>query len=386
MSRWWLALICVGACTTERTRADAEPATGIHPAGIADPTSADFHGREVARIGYDLAACARCHGEAFDGGIANVSCLTCHAEGPTACVTCHGAGPTTGAHEVHRVAGQVACLACHVVPTTWDAEGHLDPAPAEVVFGAAAGWTLAPADRAGPPAFVDGGCQNVYCHGAVLHAGGGLATAPRWAPAAATGSCVNCHAAPPPSHADGTCASCHPRDAHIDGVVQVGEACHGCHGDASSSAPPRDLSGATITTALGVGAHRAHLEAPSRLSGAIACTTCHVVPTTVSSVGHIDSALPAEVTGSLGWSRITADCATSGCHGASRPVWTATDGVFCGSCHGVPPTTPSHTSGMPLTACTTCHPRTIDATGTIIIQPGPTGPVSEHVDGDVDLL
>lgn len=382
-------ILAIVGCSEERepTAPCADCTSGVHPLGILNETSDDFHGRELARRDWDFGVCATCHGEDFRGGLSGKACTTCHTEGPTACVTCHQDGPTTGAHAVHRGA-QLACAECHTVPAAWDAPGHIlgDSAPAEVTFGARAQLTPVAADREGPPAFVDGSCTNVYCHGDALRAPGGTSTRPRWEDPV-SGGCGSCHGAPPPSHAQSTCASCHPASApHIDGVTQIGttSGCDGCHGSATSSAPPRDLAGNMFTTALGVGAHQAHLVAPAGLRGPIACATCHLVPTTVFAAGHIDSALPAEVEPSLGWDRTAASCATAWCHGPARPVWTTSGGAACGSCHGIPPTTPSHTPGMPLASCATCHPDSVTPTGSIIITPGPNGSTSTHMDGDVD--
>jgi predicted CxxxxCH...CXXCH cytochrome family protein len=378
-----LALLVLVACSAERAQPDGMPASGVHPAGYADEKSQNFHAKDIPLRGYDLNLCAKCHGSDFAGGEAGVTCLKCHPQGPTACVTCHRDGPTSNAHVVHREVGKLACAECHVVPERWDAPGHVlgDDPPAEVTFGARANLTLAAGDRKGPATYADGTCTNVYCHGAALHAGGGAATEPRWDAQTAPGGCTGCHAAPPPSHAQSACATCHPASApHIDGVVDIGAAsgCSGCHGDATSPAPPNDLAGNIYTTALGVGAHRAHLAAPSHLRGPIACATCHLVPATVDAPGHIDSALPAEVDASLGWDRTTATCATAWCHGPARPVWTQSQGVACGSCHGVPPADAAHTPGMPLTTCASCHPRTMSPDGNLL--PG------EHMDGDVDVL
>ena len=365
----------------------------IHEPGLLNPADSQFHGAELARHDWDLGLCAKCHGADFSGGAAKATCNSCHAGGPTACATCHRDGPTTGAHQIHREIGKLDCAECHIKPSSWDAEGHLfhdgvvDPAPAEVTFGARAGLTPVAADRHGSPAFVDGRCTNVYCHGDALHAAGGTAPQPRWDDATPAGGCATCHGAPPPSHASNQCASCHPASApHIDGVVQGGSTtgCDGCHGSAASPAPPRDLAGNTFTTALGVGAHQAHLQAPSGLRGPIACATCHLVPAQIGDAGHIDSALPAEVDAGLGWNRDTATCTTAFCHGPSTPKWTLTGVVACGTCHGIPPA--SHAPNLPITSCATCHPRTIDSTGTILITAGPLGPTSEHIDGDVDLL
>jgi predicted CxxxxCH...CXXCH cytochrome family protein len=359
-----MIILVLAGCAEERERSDGGPSTvRLHPSGILDPASDEFHGKELERHDGSFSFCATCHGENLDGGKAKVSCLTCHQDGPTACATCHADGPTTNAHVAHRVIGKLACAECHTVPATWDAEGHIlrdghaDPAPAEVTFGARANLTLAPGDRTGPAMFADGTCTNVYCHGAVLHAGGGAQTAPRWSAATPTGTCTGCHASPPPSHAQSACASCHPANApHIDGNVQVGSTCDGCHGRAGDPAPPKDLLGNEFTTSLGVGAHQAHLRAPSGIAAPIACATCHLVPSTTNAAGHIDTPLPAEVTTGLGWNRTTGTCASAWCHGTSTPKWTETGNVFCGSCHGVPPVTAAHDASMNLSSCASCHP------------------------------
>jgi predicted CxxxxCH...CXXCH cytochrome family protein len=384
-------MLAVAACADERdlsTSCTTDCTAGVHPAGFPDPTSPAFHGAELARRNWDFALCAGCHGQDWAGGAAQVSCLGCHRDGPTACTTCHAAGPTSNAHRAHATRG-VACAECHKVPARWDDDGHIlhdgvaISGPPKIAFGALASTTLAPADRTAPPSWDGTTCSNVYCHGAVLHAAGGSATAPRWDDPAPTCACDRCHGNPPPSHARTDCASCHPAAApHVDGVLQVGRTtgCDGCHGTAASPAPPVDLAGNTFTTAIGVGAHQAHLQARSRISAPIACATCHVVPTAVDSPGHIDSAGPAEVIGSLGWDRTSQTCATAACHGAGRPEWTSTGQVSCGSCHGIPPATPSHTPDLPLTSCATCHPGTVDAFGNILVN----GATSEHINGIVD--
>lgn len=378
-----------GPCTTDCT-------ADVHAAGILDPASDNFHGRVLARLDWSFPLCASCHGDDFGGGASSVSCLGCHRDGPTACTTCHGAGPTSSAHEIHaspRVAfgsagGGVACGECHVVPARWDDDGHIlhdgvaITTPARVVFGARAGLTIDPADRSGPPSWDGATCRNVYCHGDALRAAGGLATAPGWDDPIAPDACTACHGDPPPNHLRSDCASCHPRAApHIDGVVQVGTGCDGCHGTPSSPAPPVDLAGKRFTTALGVGAHQAHLQGRARLSAPVPCATCHVVPATVDAPGHIDSPPPAEVTASLGWDRGAQTCTSSYCHGAARPAWTSSGQVSCGSCHGIPPTSPPHAAAMTVSTCASCHPGTVDAFGSIIVTNGR----SEHINGRVDL-
>jgi predicted CxxxxCH...CXXCH cytochrome family protein len=380
--------------------------TPLHLPGVLDPSSAQFHGVTVAAQGWDLTECARCHGDDFSGGSSGASCTGCHQGGPTGCQTCHsldaavaprgtqggarpyGAGALDGAHRRHAAIG-LACAECHRVPEDWSDEGHVrrngaaDEPPAELDFATAA-------RRGGAePSYADGRCSGVYCHGATLRDGGATVTTPAWRGGPAEAACGTCHGAPPASHADDRCATCHPAATarHLDGVTTIGRSagCDGCHGDASSPAPPRDLSGATAITALGVGAHRAHLDGPRRLRGPIACAACHRVPAAVGEVGHIDSAAPAEVDAGLGWDRAAESCATAWCHGPARPRWTSSGQVTCGTCHGIPPADADHAPDLPLTACAGCHPRSVDAFGNILFSNGPSGPTSEHLDGDVDL-
>jgi predicted CxxxxCH...CXXCH cytochrome family protein len=386
-----IAILVLTGCNDARVLSapcDGDCSARIHPAGILDPASPEFHGADLARRNWDFPLCATCHGTDFRGGTSGVSCASCHAEGPTACTTCHAGGPTTAAHAIHASTG-VACGECHVVPSRWDTDGHIlhdgiaITGPAKVTFGAKAARSIDPADRAGAPSWDGTTCTNVYCHGDALHAAGGHATEPRWTDATAPGRCDGCHGDPPPNHVRTDCATCHPASApHLDGIVQVGTAagCSGCHGGPSSPAPPRDLLGNTFTTAIGVGAHQAHLQAPSRLSAPIACATCHVVPSAIDSPGHI-AAGPAKVNAELGWDRDAQTCAGASCHGPARPTWTSSTQVACGSCHGIPPADANHTPAMSLASCASCHPQTIDASGTIIV----TGGTSKHINGTVDL-
>lgn len=342
------------ACAEDRARPDSSPATGnVHPLGIDDKDSENFHGKELARRGYDFALCASCHGEDFAGGKAGVSCMTCHDDGPTACSTCHGDdGPSSGNHAVHRVDAMLACNECHRVPDRWDAPGHLGSV--DVTFG--------PLASTGRPATFTAGACGVYCHGDAR---------PRW-DAAPVKSCDRCHGAPPPSHAQSDCATCHPPSApHVDGTLQVGRTagCDGCHGAGGDAAPPADLAGNQFTTALGVGAHQAHLRAPSGIRAPVACVECHAVPATTIAPGHLDSTLPAEVVPDLGWDRTAQTCTSAWCHGPARPMWTQTGGAFCGSCHGVPPATPSH-AGANVSTCASCHPAGF----------------ARHIDGVLDVL
>ena len=79
--------------------------------------------------------------------------------------------------------------------------------------------------------------------------------------------------------------------------------CTFCHGgtDNPSGAPPRDTHGATLTSAVTVGAHTSHLA--STLSSPVACSECHVVPADALSLGHIDAATATLTFGTLATTR-----------------------------------------------------------------------------------
>jgi len=386
---------------------------GVHPADWMD-----HHGDDLARRGWDFALCQGCHGSDFAGRATAPSCLTCHREGPTACDTCHATPPATGAHTAH-VAQGVACSECHVVPATWDEPGHLldengEPlgAPARVRFGALANRDVSPPRRVSPASWDhdSGTCANVYCHGGVLGDAAATHARPAWNGGPAQVECGGCHGAPPANHAQSECAVCHPGSGHrtarhIDGAIDVGSGsgtCTGCHGQGSSAAPPRGLHGETERSSLAVGAHTAHLVA-GQLRAPIACSECHLVPTSVSDAGHLDSTLPAElVFGSLAvsngavpsWNRSAATCSDVYCHGGGTKLaidtwpeklaqqsWTANTGatVYCGACHGLPPGDGVHAPTQTLTDCASCHPSTVGPFGNILVANG------KHINGVVDL-
>ncbi len=175
------------------------------------------------------------------------------------------------------------------------------------------------------------------------------------------------------------------RNSEASGVPE----CQQCHGGVSgNAAPPRSASGATATTALGVGAHQAHLGRAD-FRPAVRCDECHVVP--ASGTEHINGVAEVAFSGgaTLGgatpqWSATTATCSGVYCHGATlaaggaftAPVWNAPGQAHlgCTSCHGAPP--PSHAAAS--TACNACHPATVKADGTIDVAGG------HHMNGVVE--
>ncbi|MHB1687961.1 MAG: CxxxxCH/CxxCH domain c-type cytochrome [Ignavibacteriaceae bacterium] len=223
--------------------------------------------------------------------------------------------------------------------------------------------------------------------------------------------CQQCHAA---DYSGGTtgasCKSCHTS-------AKGPEACNTCHGNFSDTtytfiAPPRDLNGDTSTTAVGVGAHFNHLYGDS-LSSNVQCSSCHVVPQSVYSPGHINPGQPARVTlGDLATTNIAsnavynyngATCSNTYCHGNfvfskdsaeagdqfafadsemvgnnKTVTWNKVDGsqAACGSCHDLPPK--GHIGPIPLTKCFTCHQGVVDDQGNIIDK-------AKHINGKVNV-
>ena len=281
----------------------------------------------------------------------------------------------------------------------------------------------------GQYAFDQHTCTNSTCHAPATTDTAAKNQLPTWTKLGqGEAACGTCHGVPPSNHSSETdCGQCH-QGAFVDGGIVVakhadghldlgrpGDAtvtCASCHGDAVAF---RDLHGSTDPTVVTVGAHQAHLSAKHGFSAPVQCNQCHLAPTEIRSPGHIDHLLPATVFpagvvdgGSIAandgatptWDRGAATCGNVYCHtlgnGGARDTsptklaqvgWTTTTPqVFCGSCHGLPPATPIHsTPGVNLFTCYLCHPSTIDSTGTLLVKRGADGGLtSMHINGTVD--
>ena len=278
----------------------------------------------------------------------------------------------------------VPCETCHVVPASVEDPGHLDDGTpnAEVTFGGVAltdgrdpSWDRTAAN-----------CSESWCHGPSSPTS---APSPAWTLATGPLNCTTCHGAPPPApHPQmDRCSFCHSniaadnttiidRNLHVNGVVDVTPptTCYACHGSAASPAPPQDLSGSMLTSSPGVGAHQRHING-SATARPVACSECHLVPTTLLDPGHVDTAGGAELTFSgvavsfgatPAYDKATNQCANTYCHGAmfvsghpsggtnTQPDWTSSFGSGCNeNCHLMPPPSPGHPS-FPL-PCSDCH-------------------------------
>lgn len=337
----------------------------------------------------EAARCASCHGDPQRSGD-----YLARAAPPR---DLHGSSdslfPGVGAHALHLNASSthaaVACQECHVVPETVEAPGHDDDGrPAEITFG-----SLARAMNHQPSydAEVET-CTNSYCHGQAR---------PLWTEANAS-PCGTCHGLPPaaPHPQSDKCASCHGDvideqrhflhpERHVDGVVDYAapSGCTSCHGSEQNAAPPSDIQGNLEITALGVGAHQAHL-AGGKFGRPLECAECHTVPEKVTDEAHADAS-PAEVTlvgvaqtqaHAASWDRASATCTDSWCHGPSpgdarpSPVWNASHDIDCQSCHGAPPPAPH----PQMSNCSHCHADVVGPDNTTIVDK------NRHVDGIVD--
>ncbi len=416
----------------------------FHPRGWATSTDPEqFHGVALRATRYDLTECKKCHGEDLRGGAAQSDCNSCHLKGPLECNTCHGdstsaapprdlngaratTGLGVGAHRAHLTDGPTHrasdCISCHLQVKSVTDEGHFRrpgvflEAPVEVRL--ASGPTgVATWDRSRAT------CTNVYCHAPAKDDTAPTRKDPVWTRAGKGDiTCGSCHGAPPSSHSDNRCELCHGAGyadggvdlaLHLDGKVDLrngGERCDACHSGPDSPTFV-DLKGrgsdAGVQT---VGAHDAHLHA-SRLRGPMSCSECHLVPTTVSAVGHLDSPPPAEVFPPNGVSLATsqgaravynaanATCSSVYCHGGGEfghpdtaasllrnPSWTGkSDQAACGTCHGLPPKdgTLGHDAALTV-ACDVCHGGTVYPDGGIIFTALPDGGLtSKHLDGKI---
>lgn len=159
------------------------------------------------------------------------------------------------------------------------------------------------------------------------------------------------------------CNSCHTGS---DGP----RSCDTCHGDKDSPAPPQSLAKVRLTTAIGVGAHRAHVK-DGPLHKAYGCEKCHFDVKKAEDDGHYQKkgvflTGPAEVflppgpAAQAKWDRTTATCTNTYCHAPVKddtsptrkdPVWTRVGlgEAACGTCHGAPPS--SHQDSR----CEVCH-------------------------------
>jgi predicted CxxxxCH...CXXCH cytochrome family protein len=336
------------------------------------------------------------------GGSSN--CTTCHGDASRLATTTNpqlpasppsdtqgnaaSTSPGVGAHQAHLNDGALrramACTECHAVPA--DVDHALQPL--QLTWGPLARTGGASPSYSGT-AFT---CSATYCHGTTLGAGGTL-TVPTWTSGASQVACGSCHAIPPPAPHPAVaptdnCGACHPGygvgsvnvDTHVNGTVDIsgGLTCTTCHGDGARTAtaanpqlpaaPPVGTGGETATTSRAVGAHQAHLTGTTYRQDPIACTECHVVPTSMS---HPDGTRGltwgplATASGTTAPTFNGSSCSATYCHGATlnasgsqtAPGWTGgAPQATCGSCHALPSGSSTwHATVATNVDCGLCH-------------------------------
>ena len=404
----------------ERARLSAWLASGaplrearVHPPGMLNPGSPDWHGRLAARDRFarllDPAhpeACGRCHDGApvrplkvtFPAAEAP-SCTQCHAArgGVLACGTCHGdgaergapprdhcwfAGPDADAHRAHLESTRLrsaplTCSGCHPAANAQlrgtHANGHVDIQLDPTLAGGDAGFDPETARCA------------VSCHNL-----GGARARPGFHESGPLG-CDDCQGAPPADHYVGECDHCHVeasadgRALHMNGRIDVGigpgTGCAACHGAGDD---PMPLTPGHI------------LHRSTTLTAAIECGECHTLPAEVGSPGHLDRGeiTPADVVfgpRARAFRQLpdyrAGVCRNVACHGAGvgegieRALrWDEPSAHDCSGCHGLP-SAPPHPQDATCSAVI-CHGTEVRAgSPPRISQPG----VQLHIDGTIDL-
>ncbi len=303
-------------------------------------------------------------------------CNTCHGNADNAAppTSTKGLTATTdlavGAHQSHLRDGSlrnaIECSECHIVPATPSSSGHLNGVVEVFVAGAG---QLARAGGAMPSWNADGTCSGVYCHGAVLGAGG-TNHQPIWTNVDGTqAACGTCHGLPPPvsqGHPSVTgglaaCAACHPGTVKSDGTIDVAG---GKHVNGVVDVAAAHLSGWSDPTAHGYGANRQGLAYCQSCHGVdfdggssgiscnachggsawqTNCTFCHGDPARTATA--IDPQLPAAPpVGTQG--QEAASTIAVGAHQPHLAAGAAANAFACTECHPVP-TDLSHVDGKP---------------------------------------
>ncbi len=306
----------------------------------------------------DPAACTDCHGADYKGGIAGVSCTSCHLGGPSAV---HPSDwkpvySTHGAYVKTNNAGACSNQYCHGPSLAGVAKSG--PSCTSCHLGGPTAihpsdWTPVYSTH-GPYAKTNttGACSNQYCHGTSLsgvadsgpsctlcHLGGPTSIHPAdWTPV------YSAHGPYVKANSTGACASQYCHGLSLTGVAGSGPSCTSCHLGGLTSGHPTDWTPIYSThgpyvKANGTGACANQYCHGASLTGVAdsgpSCTLCHIGgPTSI----HPTDWTPAYSThGPYAAANGTVSCANQYCHGASL-TGVADSGPSCTSCHMGGPT------------------------------------------------
>ena len=320
------------------------PTQSGHPsAGWLDPSQNGFHGVRLAQAG--LGYCSGCHGSDYRGGVAGVSCYTCH-NGPSghpeagwldktsnlfhglaasrrglpACAACHGQDFSGG------LAG-VSCKTCHASKSGHPSAGWMDSSSASFHGRRLAETSLTYCAGCHGKDY-KGGDAGVSCYTCHDGPGGHPKTGwlnrldPKFHGFAASARGLN------------TCAACHGQDFNggLSGVSC--KACHttlGGHPSKGWLVPGNPLfHGVRVSqtgTAYCAGCHGSDYK--GGVAG-ISCFTCHNGPS-----GHPNGWLD-ENNPNFHGTKVEKEGATgcAACHGASFDG--GISGLACSECHAYP--------------------------------------------------
>jgi hypothetical protein len=102
-----------------------------HPNGPGHPTgwaAGNQHGRLGAKAAAGdwsgLASCARCHGSDYLGGLAKVSCKSCHTKAPHADKPWRNLNPALSNHDGVDVSNAPECIKCHAAGSANNPAGY----------------------------------------------------------------------------------------------------------------------------------------------------------------------------------------------------------------------------------------------------------------------
>jgi predicted CxxxxCH...CXXCH cytochrome family protein len=319
------AAVACTDCHAGAVQSTTKPTVG-HDNGSIDVTAAYTYNANPDLGGaFDTCSTASCHDDGRNSGLTQVWGTTLNN-----CSECHATAPTTGSHTTHLA--NYACATCHTGTTqgTTAGAGHRD---GSITTAASTGLGA----KLVGTAFTS--CSTNNCHGS---------NSPTWGTdLSANDECTQCH-----------------------GELVAGPATDAQKAPGGAGV---DTNGDSLATDAQVGAHQIHLN--PTMSKVVACVACHVVPAAITDAGHIDSALPAELTfsglalgGLDGQAAVApAGCATTYCHdgaaskngwdgGTLAPTWTDTSFVSgaaadCDNCHGYPPPA-AHPANSD---CSVCH-------------------------------
>jgi predicted CxxxxCH...CXXCH cytochrome family protein len=198
----------------------------------------DCHGAPPAQ--HPPGPCTTCHREANAAGTAlvrgplHMNGRLDLGAGGARCGACHGdaddPAPATDAHGAHAspsTTTPIACTACHAVPASLHAPGHMNGV-VEIAF------TDRAVARDARPTWDGTSCAEVACHGARLAAP--ATRVPGWRDTSgASRACDGCHGAPPAQHT--TSMSCERATCH------GGEVTRGAGLGISETGKPRHIDG-----------------------------------------------------------------------------------------------------------------------------------------------